>query len=543
MLNISPEDLVDCTHEVMSSYRIGVRVQAELLASVCNRAGADLNTLSISRSTVHCKRFQKIETLGSHIMEETKNTLRGKKPIVHFDGKQVKQMEEEHNITVNVERIAVSVTSPDLEQSADILLGVLQTESSKGVDQAEGILSLLEYEIVDQVIGVCCDTTASNTGSNSGAIVYLAELVDKPLLWFLCRRHILGVHISHFMEALTGEKTKGPRRPLYVQLQKNWPTFKVEIDKMENIVKFDWKTLQVGSPLYSLAFEALEFGQRALSINTFVRGDYKNLCQLMVFYLGGNVPGFTFHQPGACHEARFMADALYILTLTMTDKIVNMMNAEERDIFSKAAFFISICYAPWFLKSYLSDKSTANDLEAYKSAHEIAIEYPKLGGALVKSMENHAWYLTEQLVVIALADDDVEETDKREMLKKLLDIEKPSSYTRRKPNLPKLSKSTKLSDLIGPESWQIFDLIDVSKTDLAKWVENLNHPGPTYEHFTIFVKQLMVVNDCSERNVRLIQDYVNSYRSEDMKQNVMQVARSNKEKLDRNRTKKVLKKM
>jgi hypothetical protein len=121
---------------------------------------------------------------------------------------------------------------------------------------------------------------------------------------------MLEVHISHFMEALTGEKTKAPRRGLYVKLQKVWPSVKEDIDKMEGLIKFNWKTLQVGSPLYELAKEALQFGERALTLETFARGDYRKLCEMFVFYLGGEVPGFHFHQPGACHEARYFCCCL-----------------------------------------------------------------------------------------------------------------------------------------------------------------------------------------------------------------------------------------
>ena len=137
----------------------------------------------------------------------------------------------------------------------------------------------------------------------------LSTILDTPLLWFLCRRHMLEVHISHFMEALTGEKTKAPRRGLYVKLQKVWPSVKEDIDKMEGLIKFNWKTLQVGSPLYELAKEALQFGERALTLETFARGDYRKLCEMFVFYLG-EVPGFHFHQPGACHEARYFCCCL-----------------------------------------------------------------------------------------------------------------------------------------------------------------------------------------------------------------------------------------
>ncbi len=74
--------------------------------------------------------------------------------------------------TVTVERIVISVTSPDLGDADDILLGVVQAVSSKGSDQADVILSLLEYyDIVDQIFAVCWDTTSSNTCVFSGAIV------------------------------------------------------------------------------------------------------------------------------------------------------------------------------------------------------------------------------------------------------------------------------------------------------------------------------------------------------------------------------------
>ena len=129
-------------------------------------------------------------------------------------------MSDLKNICHDVERIAISVTSPDFHVKDDILLGIIQSESSKGSDQAEIILKLLEYyEISEQIVAVCTDTTSSNTGVKSGAIVLLSNVLGVPLLWLMCRHHIFEIHISHFMTAVTGEKTKSPRRALYTQLQ------------------------------------------------------------------------------------------------------------------------------------------------------------------------------------------------------------------------------------------------------------------------------------------------------------------------------------
>ena len=53
----------------------------------------------------------------------------------------------------------------------------------------------------------------------------------------------------------------------------------------------------------------------------------------------------------------------------------------------------------------------------------------------------------------------------------------------------------------------------------------------SYEKFKCFMKNDICVNDCAERNIRQIQDFVVTYKSEDMKQNVMLVARDNRKKL------------
>ncbi len=108
--------------------------------------------------------------------------------------------------------VDISVTSSYLRDEDDILLGVVQAVSSKGSDQADVIMNLLvDYDIEDQIIAVCCDTTSSNTGVFSGAIVLICTILNTPLLWFFWRRHMQAVPISHFIGSFNGEKTKAPR--------------------------------------------------------------------------------------------------------------------------------------------------------------------------------------------------------------------------------------------------------------------------------------------------------------------------------------------
>jgi hypothetical protein len=70
-------------------------------------------------------------------------------------------------------------------------------------------------------------------------------------------------------------------------------------------------------------------------------------------------------------------------------------------------------------------KAPYNDLSAFKSACHIKDMYQKLGHALLASMQRHSWYLSEQLVLLSLSDDDIEEMLKSDMRNRLLTIEVP----------------------------------------------------------------------------------------------------------------------
>ena len=94
-----------------------------------------------------------------------------------------------------VETLALSLSSPQVNEPLDFLLGVLEIESSKGQDQAIAIQNILEYyELIDQIIGCSADTTASNTGKYNGAIKFLVDHVLTTTSALAER------HISHAME-------------------------------------------------------------------------------------------------------------------------------------------------------------------------------------------------------------------------------------------------------------------------------------------------------------------------------------------------------
>ena len=137
---------------------------------------------------------------------------------MHFDSKIINELDEVEGISMIKERVAVSVSVPEDDEREDVLLGVVIAESSKGIDQIQESSNLLEfYYVIENIIAVCVDTTASNTGGKNGAIQLLSEFVlRRKIMWLLCRKHVYERHITHFIESDTG-KTKGPSKEMYAK--------------------------------------------------------------------------------------------------------------------------------------------------------------------------------------------------------------------------------------------------------------------------------------------------------------------------------------
>ena len=81
-------------------------------------------------------------------------------------------------------------------------------------------------------------------------------------------------------------------------------------------------------------------------------------------------------------------------------------------------------------------------------------------------MQRNCLYLSEHLVLLALANDYIELELKSKSLDKLLDSEVPDLFRIRKADLPVVLMSTVLSDLVGPQSWLLLKLADVPKGEV-----------------------------------------------------------------------------
>ena len=293
---------------------------------------------------------------------------------------------------------------------------------------------------------MCSDITSSNTGRKKGAIsIIVSYALGRPVLWLMCRHHIYERHVAHVMKEIFGP-TNGPSRKLYVTLQKIWPQIYKDVNKLERIVKFDWTqdAFTPDSLLYKLALDTKEFCITALSESTFQRGDYRYLCELLAFFLGAELPNFSFKQPGAHHEARFMADCIYLLVIQMT-QMYYAVDSESGNIstlsnLKAATNYIVFFHGFFFLKCALASQAPSNDLMAFNIAFQLQTidkfkDFAVVGKVLYQSLSRHTWYLSPQQVVFALADKELEVEVKNNMLNKLLSYDVPVLQDLIKKNL------------------------------------------------------------------------------------------------------------
>jgi hypothetical protein len=82
-----------------------------------------------------------------------------------------------------------------------------------------------------------------------------------------------------------------------------------------------------------------------------------------------------------------------------------------------------------------------------------------------------SWYLSEQLVLLFLSDDDIEEKLKFDMQNRLLTFEVPVQFRIGKLELPVILMSTELSELTGSKSWILLKVAEIPEGEVQKWIQ------------------------------------------------------------------------
>ena len=136
------------------------------------------------------------------------------------------------------------------------------------------------------------------------------------------------------------------------------------------------------------------------------------------------------------------------------------------------------------------------------------------------------------MIVFALMDDGITDEEKKDIARKLYDIltenadEQNYSCAKSKKLTSEVLEQEErpsLSSFVGNASKTVFDFLKLNKEQ----IEFLLLPPSTWHLLSVFnrLKQfafsLPVVNDSAERNVKLIQDFINSSHDESLRQDLL----------------------
>lgn len=159
----------------------------------------------------------------------------------------------------------------------------------------------------------------------------------------------------------------------------------------------------------------------------------------------------------------------------------------------------------------------------------------------IKSVFKHLWYLTEELVVLAIFDDNLCDNIRKAMIDRLLEFPHQQTFPPKKITFPisvfqdqdPIDLSYSLVACIGQRSWLLFSLLD-KKEEQLDWMfapVNCWDKMSGYKKIAAVVNSLEVVNDCAERVVKLTSDFINVTKDPVQLESVLQVTESYRNKM------------
>ena len=268
----------------------------------------------------------------------------------------------------------------------------------------------------------------------------------------------------------------------------------------------------------------------------FVRCDYKELVKLTLRYVTGYFDEqYDFQCPGALHRARWMAKLIYSIKIVLFSKRI-AANLPRGAVFAVGQLnkieqfvqFSILVYVPWWMCCPVPATAPQNDLMLWNSCMEYHSTQEKCSVAATKSLKSHLWYLTEELILLTLFNDDIDYNTKDKMAY-ILQSAEAEYFTNRlgngRPKMPEMpleGKTECLSRFVGASSWSFLKKIGTNGEFLAKSAETWFN-DPEYIKMKEVVDNLQVVNDAAERGVKLCSDQLKSAKSEDKFQDILQV--------------------
>ena len=232
----------------------------------------------------------------------------------------------------------------------------------------------------------------------------------------------------------------------------------------------------------------------------------RELPTLALLLLGVKPPfPFSYMKPGPSRKARFMAFCLHCLKMLLFIRQLDLDEWTREGLVRLGMFFVLI-YIPYFLKASIGADAALNDLSLFKQLVDYIDEDGPIATAALEVLSRHGWYTAEETVIFSLFSNRLSDDQKSRVAARILSYDTPEAVTLGKPTFQELNQKTELHDLVGPKSYTLFSILGTDYDWLQHKPEDWEN-FPDYLEMREFVRTVKVMNDASERGVKMISDY------------------------------------
>lgn len=495
------------TTEVASALdrtKVSDRNAMYVLSATVQSLGYNVQDFTLNRESIRQARRKNRQKIAN----ELKASFLPTTPLtIHWDGKLLPSLTSKDK----VDRLAVIVSGDGVMK----LLGVPKISNGTGEAQSTSVFELIEeWNLTERIHSMSFDTTASNSGVNTGACVLLEKKMKRDLLSLACRHHIMELIIERVFNTLMGP-SNGPNIQIFQRFSNSWS----QINKIEYTSGMMDDT--VAKNIKPIKKFLIGFINDQLTKYE-PRDDYKELLQLSLLFLGVKISkNVNVHAPGALHRARWMAKIIYSMKIYLFRSQIKLTARELLSLRDFNIFVLQVYVKIWYTApcgelAPFNDLNLLKELDLYKNIH------PIIADVAIKSFSRHLWYLSDTLVGLAFFDKRVPVEMKIKMVKSLENKGPVNPQRRIKIELNAV-QTMQLCDFVTNNTLKLFTALDISPDFLMQhpntWEEDANYIDGRRR-----VQSLKVVNDAAERGISLIQSFNGILTNqEEQKQYLLQV--------------------
>lgn len=214
--------------------------------------------------------------------------------------------------------------------------------------------------------------------------------MGRNLMWLPCRHHTHELILAKAFAACFGPSTS-PEIPLFKRFR----------DKWEDIPKVNIKPLAITKKWKAQKEIVVRFLK---SVSGFPRDDYKELLELTLVALGETPDKFSWKKPGPVHHARWMAKMIYAIKIYLLrdhGSSFGLTGEEVKQVKRFVRFGTLMYVKPWF-EAPLCVDAAVNDINLWNMIYSYRKTDPELSSSTLTVLERHLWYLSDELVGLAL---------------------------------------------------------------------------------------------------------------------------------------------